>query len=72
MAESWATIEEGTELVISLYAVSEISTSDTMCLKVDINGHKLLALVDSGSMDNFVMWYSRSGSRSNRHVTDFG
>jgi hypothetical protein len=53
-ADSWGSMEEGTEPAISLYAVSGISTGDTMRLQVDINGHRLMALVDSGSTHNFV------------------
>jgi len=40
--------------VISLHAIAGIRTEDTMLLPVYIHGHRLTALLDSGSTHNFV------------------
>jgi hypothetical protein len=52
--DSWQRAEESTEPVISLYAVTGITSGETMRLAVEIHGCRLIALVDSGSTHNFI------------------
>jgi len=40
--------------VVSLHAITGIRTEDTMLVPVYIHGHRLTALLDSGSTHNFV------------------
>ena len=40
--------------VVSLHAIAGIRTEDTMMVPVYIHGHRLTALLDSGSMHNFI------------------
>jgi len=40
--------------VVSLHAISGICTEDMMMVPIYIHGHRLTALLDSGSMHNFI------------------
>ena len=40
--------------MVSLHAIAGIHTEDTMLVPVYIHGHRLTALLDSGSTHNFV------------------
>lgn len=40
--------------VVSLHAVAGIRTADTMQVLIDINGHQLTNLLDTGSTHNFI------------------
>jgi hypothetical protein len=46
--------DEAADPVISLHAVAGIPTEDMMQVHIDIRGHSLLALLDSGSTHNFI------------------
>ena len=39
---------------VSLYAIAGIRTENDMLLPVFVHGHRLVALLDSGSMHNFI------------------
>ena len=41
-------------LMVSLHALAGVRTPNAMLLPVSINGHRLVALVDSGSTTNFM------------------
>lgn len=45
---------DATAFVVSLHALAGIKTAKTMLLPVTINGERLTALVDTGSMHNFL------------------
>ena len=49
-----STEELPTEPVGSLHAIVGIHTEDTMQIHVSINGHDLLALLNTGSTQNFI------------------
>lgn len=53
-AELVADVEQPEGLVVSLHAIAGIRTEDTMHLNAYIHGHRLLALLDSGSTHNFI------------------
>jgi predicted CoA-binding protein len=40
--------------MVSLYAIAGIQTENAMHLPVSIHGHRLVALLDSGSTHNFI------------------
>jgi hypothetical protein len=40
--------------LISLHAITGLTTNDTMCVRVKIGEHELIALLDSGSTSNFI------------------
>jgi hypothetical protein len=40
--------------MVSLYAIAGIRTENTMLLPVFVHGHRLVALLDSGSTHNFI------------------
>ena len=46
--------DDAAAAVVSLHAISGIHTEDTMLVPVYILGHRLTALLDSGSTHNFV------------------
>jgi hypothetical protein len=39
---------------VSLHALAGVRTENTMVLHVTVKGHQLVALLDSGSMTNFI------------------
>uniref|UniRef100_A0ACD5WLI4 Uncharacterized protein n=1 Tax=Avena sativa TaxID=4498 RepID=A0ACD5WLI4_AVESA len=45
---------DATAFVVSLHALAGIKTAKTMLLSVTINGERLTALMDTGSMHNFL------------------
>jgi hypothetical protein len=65
---------EGTTIqpMVLLHAIAGIHIEDTMHLHVYIHGHRLLTLLDSSSMHNFINAGSCANSSRPHHPTPLG